>query len=374
MAVVSNRRWLVGIAGGVALTMTASTMPTAIAAMSAEERPETQAQLDRYQSIAGPGAAVYAGNSETAWTLSAGSASTRERRPITSTDHFPIASQTKTFTAAVVLQLADEDLIALDTPIERYLPGVVTGNYDGTVITVRQLLQHTSGMVENVSDAKPRPDGGYELAELVRSAMDEPAQAAPGEDVKYSNVAYLVLGMLIEEKTGKTVGEAITERIIEPLGLDGTSFPAHGERALAEPFVPGYLGGRLPPFFFWRDNTTAVELSMWSTAGALRSTLHDSATFFRALLDGEVISAGALAEMRTFIPAGQGGAGLGIDEIPLSCGGTALTKNGNLNTGHTSMTAVTDDGRFASVVTNTLANTPQQGTQLLAVLDSALCE
>ncbi|MBK1789439.1 serine hydrolase domain-containing protein [Prauserella cavernicola] len=365
-----SRRWLAGIVGGLAVIVTAGVTPAA----AQDDHAGTQRLLEQYQSMAGPGAAVHAGDRDGAWTLSAGTADTRVNRPIGAGDHFRNGSQTKTFTAAVVLQLVDEGLVDLDAPIETYLPGVVTGRYDGTAISVRQLLQHTSGMVRDVRDARPAADGTYPLAELVRSAMDEPPQAAPGAEVRYSNVAYLVLGLLIEERTGTDAGSAITERIIEPFGLAGTSFPEPGERALAEPVVRGYTGGRIPPFFLWRDTTTAVEMSFWSTAGAMQSTMEDSATFFRALLDGEVISEAALAEMRDTLPAGSGGAGLGIDEIPLSCGGSAWAKNGGMNTGHTSTTAVTDDGRFASIVTNTVASSTAQGTAALGVLDSALCE
>lgn len=369
----TTRRWVAGVGGGVALAVAAS-VATAASAAQRDDHADTQALLDQYQSIAGPGAAVYVGNGTEAWTLTSGSASIEENRPITSTDHFRNGSQTKTFSSVVVLQLLDEGLVDLDAPIEQYLPGVVTGNYDGNVITPRQLLQHTSGMVRDIRDAQAKPDGTYDLAALVASAMDEPPQSAPGEAVNYSNVAYLVLGMLIEKLTGQYVGDAITERIIGPLGLADTKFPAPGDRALADPYLPGYLGGRIPPFYLWQEATTNVEPSLYSSAGNMESTLEDHVVFFNALDDGKILSPAALAEMRKTVPAGSGGAGLGIDELPLSCGGSAWAKNGALPTGHTSITAVTDDGRFASLVTNTMATAEQPSTLSVKVLDSALCE
>ncbi|EID52810.1 serine hydrolase domain-containing protein [Saccharomonospora xinjiangensis] len=370
MTTTSNRQRLTGLAGGAALAVTTVIAPVAEA--QEDDHAETQAVLNQYQSIAGPGAAVFAGDADEAWTLTAGTAEFGKNRPITAQDHFRSGSQTKTFVAAVVLQLVDEGRVELDAPIEKYLPGVVTGNYDGNVITVRQLLQHTSGLARFPSDANPGPDGTYVLADLVRAAMDEPPVAGPGEKSVYSNTGYQVLGMLIEEITGQYAGDAITERIIEPLGLEGTSFPAPGERALAEPFVHGYAGGRIPPFYLWIDNTTGVELSIYSTAGAMESTLQDSVTFFRALADGEVVSDAAWAEMHKTVPGNIGGVGLGINEIPLSCGGTYWAKNGGVETGHVSTTGVTDDGRFASVVTNTFSTAVAEKS--FDVLDSALCE
>ncbi|WP_205519092.1 serine hydrolase domain-containing protein [Streptomyces olivoreticuli] len=85
-------------------------------------------------------------------------------------------SQTKTFVAAVVLQLVDEGKVSLDAPIERYLPGVVDGNgYDGNTITIRHLLQHTSGIPTNpLGKAPVNPDGTYTLSALVREGLSHP--------------------------------------------------------------------------------------------------------------------------------------------------------------------------------------------------------
>ncbi|GAB2804779.1 serine hydrolase domain-containing protein [Lentzea nigeriaca] len=322
-----------------------------------------QTVLDRYQAQAGPGAAVHSASG----TRTAGTGKINEQRPITAADHFRIGSQTKTFTASVVLQLVDEGRVELDVPISRYLPGVVTGNYNGDVITVRQLLQHTSGLVRDVRDARANPDGTFTLAELVRSAMDEPAQSAPGAVLNYSNVGYLVIGMLIEKITGKRAGDVITERIIRPLGLTETEFPAPGSRALKSPFLNGYIGGRLGPFFFWTEATTAIELSFWSTAGAMSSTLDDIQRFYRALIGGRVVSPAALAEMRRTFNS----YGLALAQVPLTCGGVAWGHNGALPTGHHSLTLVTDDGRYASVVTNT--NAPGTSPSIVAVADKAIC-
>lgn len=365
----TTRRWFTSVAGSVVLALAAGTTAPAVAAP--DDHAATKAVLDRYQAQAGPGAAVYAGDAGGTWTLSTGTARIGQNRPLTATDHFRIGSQTKTFTAAVVLQLVDEGLVALDAPIGRYLPGVVTGNYDGDVITVRQLLQHTSGLVRDVRDAAANPDGTYALAELVRSAMDEPPQFAPGTGLGYSNVGYLVLGLLVERLTGRPVRDAITDRVVTPLGLTATSFPAPGSRALTDPYLPGYQGGRLGPLFFWVDATTVTELSFWSTAGAMASSMDDLVRFYRALLDGRVVSPAALAEMRRTV-APDHSYGLALSRVPLSCGGVAWGHNGALPTGHYSITLLTDDGRFAALVTN--GNVVSSRPLSIEVLDSALCE
>ncbi|MFD0431886.1 serine hydrolase domain-containing protein [Streptomyces zhihengii] len=90
---------------------------------------------------------MHAGADGADWTLSVGTGTYGADRPIQEDEHFLVGSQTKTFTATVLLQLVDEGRIALDAPVETYLPGLVTGNgHDGTRITVRHLLQHTSGI------------------------------------------------------------------------------------------------------------------------------------------------------------------------------------------------------------------------------------
>jgi D-alanyl-D-alanine carboxypeptidase len=363
-------RWLLATALAVAAATTSAAPAQAV------DHSETQTLLTQYQGHAGPGAAVYAGDDTGNWTLTSGSASTTTNRPITATDHFRAGSQTKTFTAAVVLQLVDEGLVELDAPIEQYLPGVVTGDYDGQAISVRQILQHTSGIARDATGAKAQSNGTYTLAELVRAGLAQPPRFAPGTSWGYSNVNYYLAGMLIESLTGQTVADAITARIIEPLNLTGTSFPQPGDRTLAAPYVPGYYGGRLGPFFYWYEKTFSIELSMYSTAGALTSTLTDLAAFYQALADGEVMSDESLAEMRATItaPVGTGiDYGLGIIRMDLSCGGEAWGHVGDVATGHTTQTMVTDDGRFASLVTNVFVGNNTAPTRD-DVIDAALCD
>lgn len=358
------------------VTATAAALFVPTQAQAADDHATTKAKLDQYLTHAGPGAAVYAGDDAGTWQVTSGTAVTPGNRPISPTDHFRAASQTKTFTAAVVLQLVDEGRVALDTPIEQYLPGVVTGNgYDGNAISVRQLLQHTSGIARDATNPKANPDGSYSLAELVRAGLTNPPQFAPGTSWGYSNVNYYLAGMLIERVTGQTVATATHDRIFAPLSLTGTSYPAPGNRSLPAPYLPGYQGGRVGPFFFWYDMTASLEMSVVASAGAVTSTLTDLAKFERALADGKVVTAATLSEMRKTVPVPGADMtyGLGLMNIDLSCGGEAWGHAGDLTTGHSSITMVTDDGRFAALVTNTFVNNATEPTRL-DVIDAALCE
>ncbi|MDT0450774.1 serine hydrolase domain-containing protein [Streptomyces hesseae] len=368
------RRRIPAAALGIAVA-TVLALPASVQAQPAADHPATQAALNSYQAQAGPGAGLYAGDSTGSWNLSAGTAVVNTNKPLQPIFHFRIGSQTKTFTAAVVLQLVDEGKVSLDTPIGRYLPGVVDGNgYDGNAITVRQLLQHTSGVAESRNPTSRNPDGTFTLSALVRDGLSYRSVSAPGAEFHYSNTNFQIAGMLIEKITGMPVARAITSRIIEPLGLTQTTFPAAGDRTLPVRFVPGYVGNRIGPLFFWVDNTSEVEPSAYSSAGAIISTQQDLTTFYQALIGGKVVSGASLAEMEKTVPVVQGiGYGLGLESIPLPCGGTAWGHNGAVP-GYSSLTTVTADGRHAAVMTNTMHVDTDAGRKQLDATNSALCE
>ncbi|MGW2600762.1 serine hydrolase domain-containing protein [Streptomyces klenkii] len=343
---------------------------------AADGHAAAQAALDAFQAVTGPGAGIYAGDSTGSWNLSSGTGLVGADQPVQPTDHFRAGSQTKTFTAAVVMQLIDEGKVSLTAPIERYLPGVVDGNgYDGNAITVRHLLQHTSG-IPNSAIVRTQPT--YTLAELVRQGLGFPPVAAPGSKLVYSNVNYQILGMLIEKVTKAQVGEAITTRIIGPLGLNRTFYPVPGIRTLPDPYVRGYRVLRIGPAVFWTDVTSDFEPSQFGSAGAMVSTEQDLTAFYQALVGGKVVSQASLAEMKTFWDQGQGpgtGYGFGLEAGPLPCGGVAMGHNGIVN-GYMSLTMVTADGRHASVMSNSAAalNRTASVMKMYKVAEAALCE
>ncbi|WP_039628639.1 serine hydrolase domain-containing protein [Streptomyces sp. 769] len=374
MAGKSRARRLTAVLG--AVTAAVLMLPSSASAQQADDHAAARAALSKFQAAGGPGAGILAGSGTDFWTYSAGTAVINTNTPIRPVDHYRIGSQTKSFTAAVVMQLVDEGKVSLDAPIEKYLPGVVDGNgYDGNTITVRQLLQHTSGIPTNTTTApEANPDGTFTLAALVRDGLKHPPASAPGAEWHYSNTNYEILGLLIEKVTGSPVAQVITSRIIQPLNLTQTTFPAAGNRAVAEPAVHGYNGVRIGPFFFWTDVLTAFEPSIYSTAGAMISTEQDISTFYQALIGGRVVSPASLAEMKKARDIAPGlGYGLGLIKHPLPCGGVAWGHDGDV-TGYYTQTMVTEDGRHAAVVTNALTPLSNPVQPLYELLDTALCE
>ena len=154
---------------------------------------------------------------------------------------------TKTFVAATIMQLVAEGRIDLDAPIETYLPGRIRGEgIDANVITVRQLMRHQSGLPEYFDADTPPPDDPTTGEQLLDMALTRPAQFAPGARMKYTNTNYIVLGLLIEKVTGRPVADEITWRIIVPLGLFDTYFPAPGDNGAASGLRGRLRVGRRP--------------------------------------------------------------------------------------------------------------------------------
>ena len=209
----------------------------------------------------------------------AGLADKATRQPMQPQDKVYIGSITKTFTATVVLRLAAEGRLSLDDSVQQLLPGVVAGHgYDPARITVRQLLQHTSGIRDYV-DAPGflTPQNlakTHQPQQLVDIAL---SLGPPLHGWNYSNANYILLGMIIQKVTGQSPGTEISRRILTPLGLRDISFPLTSTQITA-PYAHGYRGTI--------DATSALNPSATWTAGAIISTVDDVATFYQALLTG----------------------------------------------------------------------------------------
>ncbi|MFD8984599.1 serine hydrolase domain-containing protein, partial [Streptomyces sp. NPDC059564] len=151
-----------------------------------------------------------------------------------------IGSNTKTFTSVVVLQLVAEGKIGLDEAVDTYLPGLVRGEgIDGSRITVRELLQHTSGL-PNYTAYLGDDLRHYEPRELVDIALRHKAEFEPGKGWAYSNTNYVLAGLIVLKVTHRPLAEEMDRRIIKPLGLRHTYFPAPGDATIREPHPKGY--------------------------------------------------------------------------------------------------------------------------------------
>ncbi|WP_330181481.1 beta-lactamase family protein [Nocardia sp. NBC_01503] len=296
--------------------------------------------------------------------------------PFPDNSHVRIASNTKSFVATVLLELVTEGKLELDAPVDRYLPGVLVGNgNDGTRITVRNLLQHTSGLpdvyqvlhlLENLEQVRLQRS---ETADLVRRTLATPAHFAPGEKFEYSNTNYLVIGMIIERVTGQSIDEAITRRIIEPLGLHDTYYPLAGEIGLRNPHPLGYFehdGVRI--------EFTELDPSGAGASGAMVSTGADLNRFFIALLGGKLLPPAQLDEMRRNPVTSDGELpyGLGIEQIPVSCGKAVWGHRGS-TPGFVTVGGATTDGRAVTVMINQLSTTTDIEAVAVTALDTAIC-
>ncbi|MFJ7491196.1 serine hydrolase domain-containing protein [Streptomyces sp. NPDC097727] len=287
-------------------------------------------------------------------------------------------SNTKAFTAVVTLQLVAEKKLALDAPVDTYLPGLLRGEgIDGRHITVRQLLQHTSGLPEYMespvfADFPAVRYRYFEPRDLLDGAFAQKAHFSPGAKWEYSNTNYLVAGLIIQKVTGRPIGEEIDRRIVDRIGLRHTYFPTPGETTLREPHPKGYEretdDGPLIDY-------TTMDMSMGWAAGALVSTNSDLNRFYTALLGGKLLPPAQLAQMRTTVPAEARGPGvrygLGLTSTPLSCGGV-YWGHGGTALGYRTRGGVTEDGRAAGIAVTT-APTGAASQRVEAAVDTALC-
>ncbi|MFC3995075.1 serine hydrolase domain-containing protein [Nocardiopsis sediminis] len=309
------------------------------------------------------------GGSDT-WNGVAGVADRTTGAPVDPGAHFRIASLSKPFVAATLLQLVGEGRADLDDTLEDLLPGVVDG---GEEITLRMLLSHTSGLFSYNRDMPAvvdDPDRIWRPEELVAVANTHGPVFAPGTDVAYSNTNYVVAAMVIEEITGRPYAEAVTERIIEPLELTGTSIPAGS--AMPEPVMHAYLalspyaGAEAQP-----SDITEFDPSRWYGTAQVVSTVSDINRFWQALLGGEVLEAPMLDEMLSVQATSDDGYGfaLGPRSYTLSCGVEVWTHSGNIP-GYRNWTVHSEDRHFTLFQARYQANPDPPAW---AAIETAMC-
>ncbi|MFB9927977.1 serine hydrolase domain-containing protein [Amycolatopsis halotolerans] len=325
----------------------------------AADRPELRQALEEIVEAGFVGVSLQVRDERGVWAGSAGAAELGGSARPSTAGHVRIGSNTKTFTATLVLQLAAEGKVGLDAPVTSYLPEFGLDER----ITVRMLLQHTSGLFNFTGEVNadgtvalgiPMPYGpqgeewlnhrftAYRPQELVELALARPARFEPGTGWSYSNTNYVLARLLVEKITGRPAAEETRLRIAEPLGLSGTLVP--GDAEIPEPHAHAYYrhedGGARKTVDITRQDPSWV-----SAGGDMISTVQDLATFVSALLGGKLLPAELLAEMCAPRPTGIPNMdyGLGVFVLTTETGGTVISHNGAQG-GHAALMYSTPDG------------------------------
>ena len=257
-----------------------------------------------------------------------------------------IGSITKQFTAAAVLALVEGGKLSLDAPLSTFFPDWPAASRD---VTVRQLLNHTSGIKDYTGVprwlrlmALPLPHDS-----MIALFRDEPMDFAPGTDWRYDNSGYYLLGVIIEKASGRTYAEYVARRLFEPAGLKATRYCA--SRSVVPGRTPGYSAG--PDGF---TNAAPINVDQAYAAGALCSTPADLLAWTQALEGGRVIRPESYRMMTTPLPLPGGkdqtyGFGLGIGN---RSGHRSVSHNGGINGFNAYLASYPDDSLIVAVVVN----------------------
>lgn len=354
---------------------TVSAVVAAPAAAQGAGRGGMQDGVDGVVAAGAVGALVEMRGEHGGWRGVSGVAESGRPRAVPVDGRFRIGSISKTFVATVVLQLVAEKRLRLGDPVEEWLPGVVPGGED---ITLRQLLDHTSG-VYDVLDTLPFPPAPeffanrwrtWTMAELVQRALAHPPTfTPPGSAYSYSNTGYLLLGMVVEEVTGRPYDDEIERRILRPLRLWDTSAPGTFPR-IRGPHPHGYVptaAGADPRLVDY----TAMNPSVFGASGAMISSTRDLNRFFSALLGGRLLPDRLLDQMKT--PGREGGRyGLGLAWRDLTCGVRVYGNDGDALT-YQAWSFSTEDRRRQVTVAVTPDFSADLDRPVDAFLDKAFC-
>jgi D-alanyl-D-alanine carboxypeptidase len=237
------------------------------------------------------------------WLGAGGMADLHNRVNMQSCNISRVGSTVKMFTAATVLLLQEEGKLDIDDKISDYLEGDVIDKIENAgIATIRQLLQHSSGIFNYIQSTQFQTASLNDLIrewsaeDLLKYAYHKSAYFQPGEDVRYSNTNYILLGMLISKVEGKPFYKVFEEKLFEPLGLTLTSFAAE------DPVPDGIVRGYIDMY----SNLQVIEstyFSGWdyySADGGLISNPCDLNNFFRSLMNGKVLNSASMAEMLTW--------------------------------------------------------------------------
>ncbi|MFE7134539.1 serine hydrolase domain-containing protein [Streptomyces sp. NPDC057638] len=374
-----------GVVAVLAAAVTATAFSSPALAGSEKHRPkahqETQRAMDALVRAGIPGVIAESRTDRGVWKGTSGVADLTTGKKRGTQDRFRAASITKTFVATVLLQQEADGLLSLDDTVEHWLPGVVRGNgNDGRKITVRQLLNHSSGLYEYTAD--PEYQRTYETEaflkhrydtvtplERVRIGLAYQPDFAPGAQHQYSNTGYVLAGMIIEKVSGNSYEKEVVDRVLRPLGLRATTLPGDTVQ-MPRPSGRAYSRLSLDPAAPIHDVTDQNGSFSWAD-GDIISTTSDLTRFLRALLQGELLPPEQLRAMKTMLPAdgriGYADYGLGLYSYKTSCGVRVWGHSGGAP-GSSNDLVGTEDGRHVVAV-----NTNGDWNWSQAIVDSQFC-
>jgi D-alanyl-D-alanine carboxypeptidase len=353
------------IAGAVAVTAFAA--PAHAQARTGERagggHAATQRAMDALVAKTGiPGVAGQASGRDGVWKGASGTGDLRTGKKRGADDRFRVASITKTFVATALLLQEAEGRLSLDDTVEKWLPGLVRGNgNDGSRITVRQLLNHSSGIAEYGADPayaeKYMDERTFMKNRFLTRTPQEAVEAAmrlkpwfePGARHQYSNTNYVLAGMILEKAGGSTYENEIRRLIVKPLKLRDTVLPGDTSR------MPGPSSRAYSKLFSQsptakvRDVTHQNGSQSWAD-GDIISTAGDLNRFLKALVGGRLLPPKQLKAMQTTLPSDNTVSGtdygLGLVTYKLSCGTRVWGHLGGMH-GSLSSAFATEDGRHA---------------------------
>ncbi|MCG5213813.1 serine hydrolase domain-containing protein [Streptosporangium sp. KLBMP 9127] len=379
MVRTSDRRRAGALAGLLTVALVAGAGSPAHAAgrdLSADEHADVRQALKAVVEAGAPGVLARIDDGDGRWVGTSGVADLATDAPVPGDARFRVASLTKSVVATIVLQLVQEKKLSLDLPIETWLPGIVA---DDDRITVRQLLNHTSGLSDYIdhtefSDPTVYGTRTYRPERLLQYAEESGPAGEPGERFHYSNAGYILLGLLVEKVTGNRLGAEIHKRVLKPTGMTRSYFPStdpeiHGPHAtgyyLPEGTDPGSQGAlkaitELNPSFAW-------------AAYGLVSDARDMNRFYRHLFRGHLVDKALLRQMRDGVTTPQAPVfphyGLGLESLALTCG-EKWGATGSIPGYLTFAFADESGARRMTLSINVQRNDPGVGPMLLAGVDA----
>jgi D-alanyl-D-alanine carboxypeptidase len=296
----------------ISLAAVAAVAFTALAGASCTSSSFPQATRDKMQAALVklmsdnqiPGAVVGVWAPNGSWVVARGKANIPSGAAMTTSEYFRVGSTTKTYVATAVLELVDENRLALDDKVSKYDFGIAVPG--ASQITVRMLLNHTSGIYDYADDPAflatyvRDPLTIWTPQQQLEIAFSHTAYFAPGKGWHYSNTDYVMLGMMIEQITHGTVASQLKEMVLDQLNLSHTAYPSSPD--IPNPFASGYVAYGKPPQM---HDFTLQSPTVAGASGAMVSVLGDLHRWGVAVGRGTLITASLFKQQKQWVPTGQ---------------------------------------------------------------------